>query len=126
MIEKLIRNQTGLGPLTANHIGWLQGIAKVAFKTKSSGIVFYTEKSKHFIYLFPTDEPDAHEPRKSKPIDESQFIQYYKAANIMLKSLLEQTKSFSSLVPYYKIKIVRTLPDKVIKSEKLNANQTGE
>jgi hypothetical protein len=107
-IERIIRRDTGIGPLAPSHLAWLQTLIKVAFKTKSSVFIIYTEQRQNTIYLMPTDEP------------EDSFKKNLKEANFMLKTMKDKTEFFASLTPYYKIKIVRALPLKVRNSESVN------
>lgn len=123
-LEKLIRKETGVGAFNPKHIAWLQTLVRVAFKSFSSVLVFYTEKQQNYIYLFPTNCPDQDCPRNSDPISTEHYAEHQKEANRMLKTMLDNTEFFAVLLPYYKIKIVRELPTKVKKSEKLNLNET--
>jgi hypothetical protein len=119
-IEKIIRRDCGIGPLNPTHIAWLQTLIKVAFRSKSSVLIFYTENQNNYIYLFPTNDPDLKCPRKSGVISEEDFKKHKKEADLMLKSMKEKTEFFASLSPYYKIKIIRKLPLKIKNSEKFN------
>lgn len=119
-LEQMIRKQTGIGPLSPNHILWLHQLIKFAFYSKSAAVILFAENTQNYIYAMPTDEPDHEKPRNSQPIDEETFKKHSGKANNMLKKASEKTEAFASLVPYYKIKIVREFPDKVKKSENLN------
>jgi hypothetical protein len=119
-LEKLIRKETGVGALSPQHMAWLQTLVKVAFRSKSSVLIFYAEHQKNSIYLFPTDEPNSTSPRQSIPLVKEKFNENIKKANDMLKTINEQTECFAILAPYYKIKIVRELPAKVKTSDKIS------
>lgn len=118
-LESVIRKDTGIGALNPRHIAWLQALVKVSFKTLSSALVFYIEDQQNYIYLMPTNEPNDICPRKSKPIEKDVFKEFEGDANAMLKDMVKKTEFFAVIVPYYEIKIVRTFPSKVLKSEKL-------
>lgn len=121
-LEKIIRKDAGVGAFSPQHIAWLQTLIRVAFRSLSSVLIFYTENQQNYIYLFPTNCPDEKCPRNSDPISEDHFIEHKAEAAKMLKAMTDKTEFFAMLLPYYKIKIVRDLPTKVKKSEKLDPN----
>jgi len=105
--------------LSPQHVAWLQTLIKVAFKSASSVLIFYAEKQQNYIYLFPTNKPNAASPRDSLPISNEEFDKEKKAAETMLKTMIKKTEFFAMLAPYYTIKIVRVLPAKVKTSDKI-------
>jgi hypothetical protein len=118
-IEKIIREQTGIGPLVPQQANYLQVLIRAAFHAQSAVLVMYIFDGVNFIYLMPTNGPDNYRAIKSTPLSKSEFDEYKDVAEIWLEKLLKETKDFAGLTAYYTFKIVRTLPKDVKEGEKI-------
>lgn len=118
-IESIVRDQTGLGPLTTSQANYLQIVMRAAFYSESTVLVMYLEGQKMTIYLMPTDTPDEMNPSKSPPMSKQKYEQHKNKAQEWLSKLLDKSKDFAGLRAFYDFKIVLDLPAYVRNSEKL-------
>lgn len=125
-IEEIIREQTGLGPLTPKQGQYLQVLTRAAFHSEGGVLVMHLDqKSQMTIYLMPTDTPSEQNPSMSPPLSKEKYETYESTANKWLEKLLSKSKDFAGLTAFYAFKIVRKLPRDVIESERIH-DQTGE
>jgi hypothetical protein len=119
-IEEIIREQTGIGPMTTNQAQYFQVLIRAAFHCEGGVLVMYLEKEGQMtIYLMPTDQPNEQNPSLSPSLSKQKFDSYNRQANEWLEKLLKKSKDFSGLTAFYEFKIVHRLPKDVVESERL-------
>ena len=118
-IESIVREQTGLGPMSVTQANYLQIVIRAAFYSESAVLVMFLEGKKMTVYLMPTDQPNSITPSQSSPLAKQKYEQHKEKAKEWLNKLLDKTKDFSGLKVFYNFKIVHNLPAHVRNGEKI-------